>query len=150
MTDWIEAARVRFAYTDYEHSELEFGEEETHEEWAEAEMHGHEPTSFSRESWELRAEASHGDLGFIDEGLLGINISDKDFEVEGEEGAAFGPATNTRSQAIFVSEHVHQGDWHYEFGGRVEAQQINVEGTASDYSDVALSLAAGIIYNIDE
>jgi len=150
VTDWIEAARVRFAYTDYEHSELEFGEEETHEEWAEAEMHGHEPTSFSRESWELRAEASHGDLGFIDEGLLGINISDKDFEVEGEEGAAFGPATNTRSQAIFVSEHVHQGDWHYEFGGRVEAQQINVEGTASDYSDVALSLAAGIIYNIDE
>jgi iron complex outermembrane receptor protein len=133
-SDWIEAARVRFGYTDYEHTEIEDGED---------------GTVFERDGWELRAEAAHNEWAVIDEGIFGVQISDTDFEAIGEEGAAFGPATQTRSQAIFISEHLHRGDWHYEFGGRLETQQIDADG-ASDYSDVAMSLAAGIIYSIDE
>ncbi|MGZ0707948.1 TonB-dependent receptor [Coraliomargarita sp. W4R53] len=133
LTDWIEAARFRFGYTDYTHSELE-GDETG--------------TVFERDGWELRAEAAHNEWGIINEGLFGIQVSDADFEAKGEEGAAFGPATQTRNQAIFISEHLQHGDWHYELGGRLETQQIDADG-ASDYSDVAMSLAAGIIYSID-
>ncbi|MDQ8208961.1 TonB-dependent receptor [Coraliomargarita sp. SDUM461003] len=131
---WIEAARVRFGYTDYQHIELE-GDETG--------------TVFERDGLELRAEAAHYEWSIIDEGIVGIQISDTEFEATGEEGAAFGPATQTRNQAIFISEHIHHGDWHYEFGGRLETQQINAAGT-TDYSDMAMSLAVGIIYDINE
>jgi iron complex outermembrane receptor protein len=133
-TNWIEAARIRFGYTDYEHTEIEDGED---------------ATVFSRDGWELRAEATHTEWSIIDEGIFGVQISNTDFEALGEEGAAFGPATQTSNQAIFISEHIHRGDWHYEFGGRLETQQIDADG-ASDYSDVAVSLAASAIYNIDK
>ncbi|MDQ8194447.1 TonB-dependent receptor [Coraliomargarita sp. SDUM461004] len=131
--DWIEAARFRFGYTDYQHTELE-GDETG--------------TVFSRDGWELRGEIAHREWAFIDEGIFGIQTSDTDFEAQGEEGAAFGPATQTSNQAIFINEQIHRGAWHYEFGGRLETQQIDAKGV-SDYSDVAMSLAAGIIYTID-
>jgi iron complex outermembrane receptor protein len=147
VTDWIEAVRVRFGYTDYEHTEGELGHEEEEED--EEEHEEHEPTIFSREGWELRAEAAHNEWAFIDSGVFGIQVSDTDFEAIGDEGAAFGPPTETRDQAIFISEHIHNGAWHYEFGGRLEARQIDADG-ADDYDDVALSLAAGFVYNIDD
>lgn len=140
LTDWIEAARFRFAYTDYEHNEIE--EEEA-------------AATFLREGWELRAEAAHGAWALFDEGVFGVDLSETDFEATGEElesdtgTFAFGPPSNTLKQAAFISEHIHNDDWHYEFGGRLEAQQIDVDG-AKDYSDLALSIAAGIIYEIDE
>lgn len=131
--DWIQAARVRLGHTDYEHTELE-GEEEG--------------TVFERDGWELRAELAHLEWAFIDEGVFGVQLSDTDFEATGEEGGAFGVHAQTRNQAIFINEHVHTGDLHYEFGGRLEAQQIDAEG-ALDYDDVAASLAVGFIYDID-
>jgi|TARA_B110000438_G_scaffold303656_1_gene366281 iron complex outermembrane receptor protein len=133
--DWIEAVRIRFGYTDYEHLENE-GDEMG--------------TVFQRDGWEFRAEAAHHEWTFIDEGIFGIDISDTRFEAIGEEGAAFGPPTETRNQAFFISEQIHQDKMHYEFGGRLEAQQIDAEGGLSDYSGLALSLAAGLIYEIDE
>jgi iron complex outermembrane receptor protein len=134
VSDWIEAARVRFGYTDYEHTELE-GDEQG--------------TTFERNGWELRAEAAHNEWAFIDQGILGINLGSTDFEAIGEEGAAFGPPTNTNTQALFFSEHKHHGNWHYEFGGRVEAQQIDADN-AANYNDVALSVAFGLIYYVDD
>lgn len=132
--DWIEAARVRFGYTDYEHTELE-GDEIG--------------TVFERDGWELRAELAHYEWAFIDEGVIGMQLSDTDFEATGEEGGAFGVPAQTRNQALFINEHIHDDDLHYEFGGRLEAQQIDAEG-ATDYSDLALSLAVGFIYDIDD
>lgn len=131
--DWIEAARVRLGHTDYKHTELE-GEESG--------------TVFERDGWELRAELAHYEWAFIDEGVFGLQVSDADFEATGEEGGAFGVPAETRNQALFINEHVHDGDLHYEFGGRLEAQQIDADG-AVDYSDVATSLAVGFIYDID-
>ena len=131
--DWISAARFRFGYTDYEHREFE-GDEAG--------------TLFLREGWELRAEATHGDTLIFDEGIFGVQISDSDFEARGEEGAAFGPPAETLSQAFFISEHIHMGAHHYDFGLRVERQTI--DSTGNDYSDTAFSISLAKIWNIDE
>jgi len=152
VTDWIEALRVRAGYTDYEHTEGELASHEEHEEGEdhdEEHEEGHEPTLFAREGFELRAEVAHREWGFVDQGIFGVDFSIVDFEAIGEEGAAFGPPTETSKQAFFISEHVHRGDWHYEFGGRAEAQQIDAVGK-SGYNDLALSVAGAVIYNIDE
>ena len=138
-TKGIEALRIRFGFTDYKHQEIE--EDEA-------------AATFLRESWELRAEASHAGWGVFDEGIFGLQISQSDFEAFGEEvvfgtNFAFGPPSTTRSQAIFISEHIHQGNFHYELGGRIENQGIDAQG-AKDYSDLASSLALGFIYELTE
>ena len=71
-----------------------------------------------------------------------------DFEARGEEGAAFGPPAETLSQAFFISEHIHMGAHHYDFGLRVERQTI--DSTGNDYSDTAFSISLAKIWNIDE
>ncbi|MEM1223773.1 MAG: TonB-dependent receptor [Verrucomicrobiota bacterium] len=137
--DWIEAARVRFGYTDYEHQELE---------------EGGAAATFLRDGWELRAEAAHNEWLFFDEGIFGVDFADVDFEATGEEietedgGFAFGPPSTTTTQAVFISEHAHQGQLHFEVGGRIEAQQIDVDG-AEDYDDFALSVAGSVIYQLN-
>ena len=140
--DWITALRVRLAYTDYEHEE----------------GHGDEPgTVFERDGWEFRTEAAHTPWWIIDEGLIGIQASDVDFQAIGEELGdadegefAFGPPSTTETQAFFTTQHIHNGDLHYEFGGRIERADISVEGDGSDYDEVAFSVAASAIWNIDE
>ncbi len=131
--EWIEALRVRLGYTDYEHRELEGAEV---------------GTIFEREGWELRAEAAHAPVLFFDEGLVGVQLNDADFSALGEE--AFTPASTTRSQALFISEHIDQGRLHYEFGGRLERQSVSADVDQGDYSDVAVSLAASAIWQINE
>jgi iron complex outermembrane receptor protein len=131
----IEALRVRFGYTDYEHSEIE---------------EGSAAATFLREGWELRAEAANEAWAIFDEGVIGLQISDTDFEafgeeIESDEGFAFGPPSKTKSQAAFVSQHIHAGDWHYEAGGRLERQTIDAQGV-DDYSGVATSLSASALW----
>ena len=154
-TDWISAARVRFGMSDYTHSEFE----EDH------------ATVYDREGWELRADAAHNAWSIFDHGVIGAQLSDADFvatgseeehegEEEGEhdehegEAAAFGPASETQNQAIFLSEHMHSGAWHFEVGGRLESQQVEVDKTENpsikDYDDVAYSLAASLIYDLSD
>jgi iron complex outermembrane receptor protein len=138
---WIEAIRVRFAYTDYKH----------------VEGAGDEATTFERESWELRAEAAHEDWALFTGGILGVQLNDADFQAIGEEiegiggGSAFGPASTTRSQAFFFSEQIHNNgsDLHFDIGGRIERQTIDVDGN-SDYSDAAFSLGFSGIWKINE
>jgi len=130
---WIEAARMRFGYTDYEHTELEGAET---------------GTIFEREGWELRGEIAHAPIGIFESGIWGIQFSDTDFSAVGEE--AFTPPATTRNQAIFLSEHIHRGALHWEFGGRLERQSVDPEGIEDSYSDVAASVAASAIWDIDE
>lgn len=131
--DWIEAARLRLGYTDYEHTELE-GDEVG--------------TIFEREGWELRGEVAHNEIGFFDEGVFGMQISDTDSSAEGDE--AFTPIATTRNQAIFSTQHWHGERLHGDIGARIERQTISPEGVDADYSDVALSLAASAIWNMTE
>ena len=128
VNDWIEALRLRLGYTDYEHSEGD--------------------TVFEREGWELRAEAAHTPWWVIDEGVVGVQFSDVDFSALGSE--SFTPASTTKTQALFVSEHIHGDVLHYEFGGRIERTDISEDKEQRDYDELAISLAAGATWHIDE
>lgn len=134
--DWIKAARVRLGYTDYMHVESE----------------GDHATRYDNEGWELRGEIAHDSFASFDEGVVGIQFADNDFSAIGEE--AFTPESNTQNQAIFISEHIHNGDLHWEFGARVENQTVDPDAQDRpdlvDYSDTALSLAVSAIWNFAE
>ena len=145
--DWIKAARVRFGRTDYMHVESE----------------GDHSTRYENEGWELRGEIAHDSFASFDEGVVGIQFADSDFSAIGEE--AFTPDSNTQNQAIFMSEHIHNGDLHWEFGVRVENQTVDPDDQAvvpagrptagqarnlGSYSDTALSLAVSAIWDFAE
>jgi iron complex outermembrane receptor protein len=132
-TDWIEAARIRLGYTDYAHTELEGAET---------------GTVFENEGWEFRGEIAHRELGLIDSGVIGLQFADSDFSAEGDE--AFTPPATTRNQAVFLSEHIHGDSLHWEFGARLENQTVQADGFDSDYSDLALSVAASAIWDFRE
>ena len=140
-TQWLEAIRVRFGYTDYKH----------------VEGAGDEATTFERESWELCAEAAHDNWAIFSGGIFGVQLNDADFQAIGDEiagiggGAAFGPPSTTRSQAFFFSEQVDNNgsDISFDIGGRVENQTIDVDGN-SNYSDAAISLGFSSIWKINE
>ena len=141
-TQWIEAIRVRFAYTDYEH----------------VEGAGDEASTFERESWELRAEAAHDNWAIFSGGIFGVQLNDADFQAIGEEiegidgGSSFGPPSTTRSQAFFFSEQIDNNgsDLRFDIGGRIERQTIDVEGNSDDYSDSSISLGFSSIWEINE
>ena len=128
----IEHFKLHAAYTDYVHDELEEGVSEI---------------TYDREAWELRAEAAHLDWGFFDQGLLGLQFNGSEFAATGSEHALT-PPSSLESQALFVNEHLHRSDWHYELGARLERQTIAVSGAQSDYSDVAFSGAASVIFDV--
>lgn len=141
-TQWIEAFRVRFGYTDYEH----------------VEGAGDEASTFERESWELRAEAAHDNWAIFSGGIFGVQLNDADFQAIGEEiegidgGSSFGPPSTTRSQAFFFSEQIDNNgsDLRFDIGGRIERQTIDVEGNSDDYSDSSISLGFSSIWKINE
>jgi iron complex outermembrane receptor protein len=120
------------AYTDYVHDELEEGASEI---------------TYDREAWELRAEAAHLDWGLFNQGLLGLQFNGSEFAATGSEHALT-PPSSLESQAIFVNEHLHRSDWHYELGARLERQTIAVSDAQPDYSDVAFSGAASVILDL--
>ena len=128
VNDWIEALRTRFGYTDYAHSEGD--------------------TVFEREGWELRTEAAHTPWWVIDEGVIGVQISDVDFSALGDE--SFTPASTTKTQALFISEHIHGDVLNYEFGGRIERTDIAEDENQRSYDELAISLAAAATWRIDE
>jgi iron complex outermembrane receptor protein len=133
VNDWIEALRMRLGYTDYAHTEFE-GDEVG--------------TVFEREGWELRTEVAHAPWWVIDEGVVGVQISDVDFSALGEE--KFTPPSTTKTQALFISEHIHGDVLHYEFGGRLERTDIAEQDNNRNYDELAISLAAGATWHIDE
>ena len=132
--DWIEAARFRFGYSDYAHTELE------------GDQIG---TIFENEGWEFRGEIAHGSLAIFDQGVAGVQIADTDFSANSEEGVFTKPAT-TQNQAFFISEHIHNGALHWDFGARVEHQTVNPEETLGSYSETALSVAVSAIWDFAE
>lgn len=131
--EWITALRLRLAYTDYEHEE--YSDDESN--------------IFKRDGWEFRTEAAHTPWWIIDQGVIGIQASDSDFEIIGDE--SFVEPSTTQTQAVFVTQHIHNGDLHYEFGGRIERADIDIDDSSlDDYDEVAFSFAASAIWNIDE
>lgn len=130
---FIEAFRIRAAYTDYQHMELEGPDV---------------GTIFENDGWELRAEAAHAPLALFTRGLFGAQTSQNHLSALGDE--AFTPPATTRNHAVFITEHIDSGDQHYEFGARIEQQSVDVSGSPESYDDLALSIAASWIWDLTE
>ncbi len=109
----IRAVNSRFAFTDYEHAEIEDG------------VVG---TTFSNQSTEARIEILHRPYQEW-RGGLSLHYKHSDFDAIGEE--AFTPPSETEKLALAWVEERHFGHWLVQLGARIERVTI-------DASDVLL------------
>jgi len=130
----LDALRVKYGYTDYEHTEFESGEP---------------GTLFKSNGYNLRVEALHAKIGPF-QGAVGLELANVDFSALGDE--AFVPSTKTESVAGFLYEELPYGAWKFSFGGRVgdtkvEAEEFTAAGLPADSrSFTPWSGAAGVFY----
>jgi iron complex outermembrane receptor protein len=130
----LRALRVKYNYTDYQHTEFDAGEA---------------GTVFKSDGWNLRVEALHRPLGPFT-GAIGLEVVDFKFSALGDE--AFLPDTKTNSFAGFIYEELPYGPWKFSFGGRVasvdvDAGEFVAAGLPADSrSFTPWSLAAGAFY----
>lgn len=104
---------VRYAQTDYKHTEFEEDEMGTH---------------YFNEGQELRAELTHAPLGNW-RGALGVQYSNQDFLAIGEE--AFVPATESNGLGVFL---VERGDFDpitVELGLRADQNEVDAKSVGS-------------------
>jgi iron complex outermembrane receptor protein len=105
----LRALRMKYAYTDYTHTEFE----------------GQEPgTVFDSKGYNLRVEGLHGMLGPF-QGAIGVELVDVDFSAQGAE--AFVPSTTTQSVAGFVYEELRHEAWKFSFGARVADTKVDAQ-----------------------
>ncbi|MFT6624947.1 MAG: iron complex outermembrane receptor protein [Cycloclasticus sp.] len=112
---WVEILKIRLAYNDYQHAELEDGITVG--------------TLFGNKGLEGRVEIVHDNLAFIDRGAIGFQAQQQNFSATGEE--AFVPPSTLHNYGIFAVENMRIGDITYEAGLRVEYQQIEAQGYKS-------------------
>jgi iron complex outermembrane recepter protein len=128
---FAEEVRMKFAYTDYRHVELDGG------------IPG---TTFLNESFESRLELEHQPIGNLN-GIVGFQSVNSEFEGLGKEGRIV-PKSAIDSYALFAVESLAIGKVKYELGGRIEGQTIApenrnnlfyvpVSGSASALWDIA-------------
>ena len=108
---------TKFAYTDYQHQEIENGEV---------------GTTFKNESIEARADIYHQEWNGWN-GAWTLHFKDSDFEAIGEE--AFTPPSETTSIALGWVEEKHYGDWLLQLGARVEHVEIKPYGLHEEHHD---------------
>jgi len=102
-------AKFAAAYTDYEHVEIEDGEQ---------------GTIFTNKSSDIRASVSHEEVDGW-HGVLGVQFQHSDYEAEGEE--AFTPANTSSNYAVYLVEQKVVGDVTFELGGRVEYTEYDAD-----------------------
>ncbi|WP_114326991.1 TonB-dependent receptor [Candidatus Colwellia aromaticivorans] len=116
-TGFIKQLITRFAYTDYQHQEIEDG------------LVG---TTFSNESFEMKVDLHHQEyLGW--QGAWTLHFKNSDFKAIGEE--AFAPPSNTDSFAIAWLEEKHFGDLLLQLGARIERVTIDANDTTIGFPD---------------
>ena len=125
----IGKVRLRAAFTDYRHDELEDGAV---------------ATSFRNKGHDVRVEAEHAPLmGW--RGVVGLQTTRRDFATSGEE--AYVPPTLTKKHAAFVTEEYRLGDWRFEAAARHEWQDIDVDSaTRRDTSASGTSVSGGAVW----
>jgi iron complex outermembrane receptor protein len=108
----LRALRVKYGYSDYQHTEFEGAEA---------------GTTFKSSGYNLRVEGLHAPVGPFT-GAVGLEVVNFRFSALGEE--AFLPSTKTDSVAGFVYEELPYGPWKFSFGGRVAS--VDVDAAAFD------------------
>jgi iron complex outermembrane receptor protein len=105
----LDALRVKYAYTDYQHTEFE------------GETAG---TVFTSSGYNLRVEGLHAKIGPV-QGAVGLELANVRFAATGEE--AFVPSTKTNSFAGFVYEERPYQQWKFSVGGRVGSTKVEAD-----------------------
>jgi iron complex outermembrane receptor protein len=121
----IAKARLRLAFTDYEHDEVE-GDEVA--------------TTFRNKAHDLRLELTHKPIGPF-RGVFGVQHSNSKFSALGEE--AFLPESETRNTAVFLMETLQAGPIRFELAARQEWQRIETTlGREARHAPFSISGAA--------
>ncbi len=128
---FFEHTRLDFAYTRYEHRELE-GE--------------HLGTTFARDSVELRSEWGHRTV-LGNTGIGGVHAVVDDFRAYGEE--AFTPPTKTVQAAVFWMGEREGETFSLRHGLRVEWQESRAKALPGRYEGLALSASSGAHWQVD-
>ncbi len=127
--DGIDSLFVAYAYTDYQHQEIEGG------------AFG---TEFINQAKEFKSYVKHQEYKGWD-GIAGIQLIQRDFSAIGDE--AFVPPSLTTSKALFWLEEKHFGQLKWELGLRIESQSILLD-SGINRSENDLSYSIGSVYNI--
>ncbi len=134
--------RLDGGYSDYEHDEIEGGEDIA--------------STFTVQEFEGRLEFEHSHIGNV-HGAFGLQLGHRDIEAAGEGGELLAPA-DTFNIAAFVFEEIDFSDSTVlEIAGRVE--YVSHEGTAidgvgtefmTDPSFVPWGLSAALVHDLDD
>jgi iron complex outermembrane receptor protein len=131
--------KLNFAYTDYQHQEID---------------HGEVGTTFKNQGYEGRIESHHAKWGALD-GLFGLQFADTTFSALGSE--ALVPETDTQSAAVFFLENWKvSAPLTLSLGGRVDGISYSPNSlnnprftTAEDRDFFAGSGSFGAVYQLD-
>ncbi len=146
LGSFIEAAKFKFGYTDYEHQEIDAGAV---------------ATIFKNKGYETRIEATHAKLGLLT-GAFGVQVSSIDFSALGAE--ALLPKVETDNGALFLYEEAAFGRTKLTFGGRLERAKVASAGggpldpntglprfgSARTRNFSGQSGAAGVVYSLTQ
>lgn len=131
--------KVNFAYTDYQHQEVD---------------HGAVGTTFKNQGYEGRIESHHAKWGALD-GVVGLQFANTTFSALGSE--ALVPETDTQSAAVFFLENWKvNAPLTLSLGGRLEGTSYSPNSlnnprfaSAEDRDFLAGSGSLGAVYQLD-
>jgi len=125
---FAKSIKTRLGYTDYEHTEIAYGEP---------------GAFFTNQSYEGRLEVNHQDIGPL-RGVVGFQAQASDFNaIEKLSGESIVPRSQTNSYGVFAVESFDAGPVTYQFGTRVEQTDISPQDRASlNYTPVSASASA--------
>ncbi len=130
--EFAEALRLKFGYTDYQHTEVAGG------------IAG---TTYTNQSYESRLELAHKPWGPF-KGTVGFQSVNSDFAALGLETIV--PRSNIDTYGLFAVESFATGPVGYELAARVEHQTTSPQGLGSSRYDTPVSGAASALWTINE
>ncbi len=129
---FIETAKLKAAFNDYGHVELE-GDEIG--------------TRYANEGIDTRIELKHRAIGAF-EGAFGIQYKDLDFDAVGEE--AFVPPSSSTQVGLFAFEEWAATDvLTFQGSARIEQQEVSSAGLPS-YDDTAFGASVGAVWRVTD
>jgi len=131
-TSLIQAARMRFAWADYKHAELEDGET---------------GTTFHNKGWQGRLELVQQPMGNLT-GAAGVQVKYRNFDSVGEEAVA--PHSKTKQVGGFLLEEYDLGAVSLQGGLRLDHVDIDANDINQSRSFTGLSGSIGAIWDLTE
>jgi iron complex outermembrane receptor protein len=124
--------RLKFAYNDYRHNEVE--------------ATGEVATTFRNKAYEGRLESQHQEIAGFD-GVFGVQYLYRDFSAVGEE--SFIQPVNQQSTGVFLVEQYNLNErWRIDLGTRIDIVDYkpNAESTIVGRSFSPFSLSGGLLW----